>query len=139
MEHRRLLCDGREPSVGRCGSHGVTLPVLASRGTLAGLLERTAKILDRSSRWAFTGSFIVVLLTTDFTKLVLIANLIAWPVDYYLLSNCLNRFAFKAPFAEWAWLFIASAVAALLAAWLTIALQAGRAATARPVLALRYE
>ena len=34
---------------------------------------------------------------------------------------------------------IASALAALTVAWLTIALQAGRAATARPVLALRYE
>jgi putative ABC transport system permease protein len=82
---------------------------------------------------------IVMLLTTDFTKLVLIANLIAWPVAYYFMSNWLNRFAYKAPFSEWAWLFIASAVAAFLAAWLTIALQASRAATARPVMALRYE
>jgi len=82
---------------------------------------------------------IVMLLTTDFTKLVLLANLIAWPVAYYFMSDWLNRFAYKAPFGEWAWLFVASAVAALAVAWLTIALQAGRAATARPVLALRYE
>mgnify|MGYP001817647256 CR=1 FL=1 len=82
---------------------------------------------------------IVLLLTADFTKLVIIANVIAWPVAYYFMSNWLNRFAYKAPFAEWAWLFVASAVVALAIAWLTIALQAGRAATARPVLALRYE
>jgi putative ABC transport system permease protein len=82
---------------------------------------------------------IVLLLTSDFTKLVLLANVIAWPVAYYFMNDWLNRFVYKAPFAEWAWLFVASAVAALVVAWLTIALQAGRAATARPVLSLRYE
>lgn len=82
---------------------------------------------------------IVMLLTTDFTKLVLLANVIAWPVAYYFMNQWLQRFAYSAPFAEWAWLFVASAIAALAVAWLTIALQASRAATARPVLALRYE
>jgi putative ABC transport system permease protein len=82
---------------------------------------------------------IVWLLTSDFTRLVVLANIIAWPVAYFFMSDWLNRFAYKAPFGDWAWLFVASAVAALAVAWLTIALQAGRAATARPVLALRYE
>jgi putative ABC transport system permease protein len=82
---------------------------------------------------------IVMLLTADFTRLVLLANVFAWPLAYYFMSDWLNRFAYKAPFSEWAWLFVASAIAALAAAWLTIALQASRAATARPVLALRYE
>jgi putative ABC transport system permease protein len=82
---------------------------------------------------------IVLLLTSDFTKLVLFANIIAWPVAYYFMDQWLNRFVYKAPLAEWAWLFVASAVAALAVAWLTIALQASRAAAARPVLALRYE
>jgi len=82
---------------------------------------------------------IVVLLTTDFTKLVLLANLIAWPLAYFFMKDWLNRFVYQAPFAEWAWLFVASALAALVIAWLTIALQASRAASARPVLALRYE
>jgi putative ABC transport system permease protein len=82
---------------------------------------------------------IVWLLTADFTKLVLLANVIAWPVAYYFMSQWLTRFVYKAPFSAWAWLFVAAGVAALAAAWMTIALQATRAATARPVLALRYE
>jgi len=82
---------------------------------------------------------IVWLLTSDFTKLVLFANIIAWPVAYYFMAQWLNRFVYKAPLADWAWLFVASAIAALAVAWLTIALQASRAAAARPVLALRYE
>lgn len=82
---------------------------------------------------------IVLLLTGDFTKLVLLANVIAWPLAYYFMKDWLMRFAYQAPFREWAWLFLASAVAALAVAWLTIALQASRAAMARPVRALRYE
>jgi putative ABC transport system permease protein len=82
---------------------------------------------------------IVMLLTTDFTKLVILANVIAWPVAIYFMLRWLDRFAYSVPFADWAWLLFASAIVALAVAWLTIALQAGRAATARPVLALRYE
>ena len=82
---------------------------------------------------------IVWLLTSDFTKLVLLANVIAWPVAYYFMSQWLTRFVYRAPFSEWAWLFVAAALAALAAAWMTISLQASRAATARPVMALRYE
>ncbi len=101
--------------------------------------ERRTKEIGIRKVMGATVKDIVVLLTTDFTKLVLIANVIAWPVAYYFMNNWLERFAYRAPFSEWAWLFVASALAALAAAWLTIALQAGRAATARPVLALRYE
>lgn len=82
---------------------------------------------------------IVWLLTADFTKLVLLANVIAWPVAYYFMNQWLTRFVYRAPFSDWAWLFVAAALAALATAWLTISLQASRAATARPVLALRYE
>jgi putative ABC transport system permease protein len=82
---------------------------------------------------------IVMLLTADFTKLVLMANIIAWPVAYYFMNGWLGRFAYRAPFGDWAWTFVVAAIAALAVAWLTIALQASRAATARPVLALRYE
>jgi putative ABC transport system permease protein len=82
---------------------------------------------------------IVMLLTRDFTKLVLLANLIAWPVAWFLMSKWLTRFAYQAPFERWAWLFVASALVALAVAWLTIALQARKAASSRPLLALRYE
>ncbi len=80
-----------------------------------------------------------MLLTSDFTKLVLLANVIAWPAAYFFMNQWLTRFVYKAPFAQWAWLFVASALIALAAAWITIALQASRAATTRPVMALRYE
>ena len=69
----------------------------------------------------------------------MLANIIAWPVAFYFMNSWLSQFAYRAPFAEWAWLFVVSALLALAAAWLTIALQASKAARSRPVLALRYE
>ena len=101
--------------------------------------ERRTKEIGIRKVMGATVPDIVLLLTSDFTKLVLLANLIAWPLAYLLMRDWLTRFAYQAPFGEWAWTFIASAGAALVIAWLTIALQAGRAARARPVLALRYE
>ena len=100
--------------------------------------RRTKEIGVRKVMGASVGD-IIYLLTADFTRLVLIANIIAWPVAYFFMSRWLGRFAYKAPFSDWAWLFVASALLALAAAWLTIAVQAGKAARSRPVLALRYE
>ena len=100
--------------------------------------RRTKEIGIRKVMGATVGD-IVFLLTSDFTKLVLVANVIAWPVAYYFMSDWLNRFVYQAPFSEWAWLFVAASVVALAAAWLTIGMQASKAATSRPVLALRYE
>ncbi len=101
--------------------------------------ERRTKEIGIRKVMGATVKDIVWLLTSDFTKLVLLANLIAWPVAYYFMKQWLNRFAYQVPFGEWAWLFVASALAALAVAWLTIALQASKAASSRPVLALRYE
>ena len=101
--------------------------------------ERRTKEIGIRKVMGASVSDIVLLLTSDFTRLVLVANVIAWPVAWYFMNQWLNRFVYRAPFSEWAWLFVAAAVVALAAAWLTIATQAGRAANARPVLALRYE
>ncbi len=101
--------------------------------------ERRTKEIGIRKVMGASARDIVFLLTSDFTKLVLFANLIAWPVAYYFMNQWLTRFAYQAPFVEWAWLFVVAGLAALAAAWLTIAMQAGRAATSRPVLALRYE
>lgn len=100
--------------------------------------RRTKEIGIRKVMGASVGD-VVLLLTSDFTKLVILANVIAWPTAYFFMSRWLQRFVYQAPFSEWAWLFVASALAALAAAWMTIALQASKAARSRPVLALRYE
>lgn len=132
--------EGRQAQLfGMFASLAIFVAVLGLFGLASFTTERRTKEIGIRKVMGASVSDIVLLLTSDFTWLVLLANIVAWPVAYYFMSNWLNRFVYKAPFAEWAWLFVASAVAALAAAWLTIALQAGKAARSRPVLALRYE
>lgn len=80
---------------------------------------------------------IVLLLTNDFSKLVLLANVIAWPVAYFAMSRWLENFAYRIDLTPM--IFIGSGMTALCIAWVTVGGTAAKAASAKPVLALRYE
>jgi putative ABC transport system permease protein len=77
------------------------------------------------------------LLSREFVKLVLLANVIAWPVAYFAMNKWLENFAYRVSL-EW-WLFALAGGLALLIALLTVSTQAIRAALANPVETLRYE
>ena len=80
---------------------------------------------------------VVLLLTREFTRWVLLANLIAWPVAWYAMDEWLENFAYR---IDLGWTtFALAGLAALAIAWLTVSYQAIRAALANPVEALRYE
>lgn len=80
---------------------------------------------------------IVVLFSSDFSKLVLIANVIAWPVAYVAMNRWLEQFAYRIDLTPL--VFIGSGLIALCIAWVTVGGTAAKAASAKPVLALRYE
>jgi putative ABC transport system permease protein len=80
---------------------------------------------------------IVTLLSKDFLKLVLIAALIAFPVAWYAMSQWLQDFAYRTSI-QW-WVFILSAVLALIVALGTISYHAIKAAVANPATSLRSE
>jgi putative ABC transport system permease protein len=80
---------------------------------------------------------IVLLLSSDFIRTVLIAIIIALPVSYLIVSDWLDNFAFRAPL-QW-WYFIGAGTSVLLVAWFTIGTQAIRAATTNPAKYLRDE
>ena len=82
-------------------------------------------------------SGIVCLLSKDLLKLVLIANLIAWPIAYYAMNQWLQSFAYRIDLGIGT--FILSGLIALLIALLTVSYQAIKAARANPIEALRYE
>jgi putative ABC transport system permease protein len=90
-------------------------------------------------RKAMGGSVrgIVYLLTKDFSMLVLMANLIAWPIAYVGMSRWLGSFAYRIDLTPL--IFIGSGFIALCIAWLTVGGIAAKAASAKPVLALRHE
>ena len=80
---------------------------------------------------------VVNLLSMDFFKLVLWANVLAGPVAWLLLQATMQQFAFRVGIG-W-WVFAVAGGLALLIALLTVATQAVRAALANPVESLRYE
>ena len=76
-------------------------------------------------------------LLKDILKGMLVANVIAWPVAFWLLNNWLEGYAYRISL-QW-WMFALSGMLALVIALLTTSAQVIRAATADPVKALRYE
>ncbi len=98
--------------------------------------ERTKEIGVRKVLGASVAN-ILFLLAKEFTKWVLVANIIAWPVAYYMMNRWLQNFAYKETIGLWP--FILSAILALIIALLTVSYQSIKAAFADPVDSLRYE
>jgi len=80
---------------------------------------------------------VVFMLSKDFTKWVLVSNVIAWPVAYFVMQKLLQRYAYRTHIG-WE-IFVLSGLAALLIALLTVSYQAIKSARANPADSLRYE
>jgi len=80
---------------------------------------------------------LTILLSKDFTKYVLIANIIAWPTAYFVITNWLNNFAYHIDISIM--FFVIAALASFLIAILTVSYHAIRTSLMNPVDSLRYE
>jgi len=98
--------------------------------------QRTKEIGVRKVLGATVAS-LVMLMSKEFTKWVLVANIIAWPISYFMMKNWLQDFAYRVNIGVWT--FVLSAILALLIALLTVLYQSVKAAIANPVNSIRYE
>jgi len=80
---------------------------------------------------------ILGLFYNELTRWILIANIIAWPVAYFVMSQWLQNFAYRITIGLW--IFVASAASAIFIALLTVSYKSIKAAKANPVDSLRYE
>ena len=80
---------------------------------------------------------IILLLSKEFVKWVALANIIAWPIAWFMSKVWLQNFAYRTSIDVWMFLF--AGVLALAIAVLTVSFQSFKAATANPVDCLRYE
>ncbi|MEE8370649.1 MAG: FtsX-like permease family protein, partial [Sphingomonadales bacterium] len=122
----------------------IMFAVLASLVSAIGLLglasfaaERRTKEIGLRKTLGATSAQIVRLLVWQFSKPVLLANIIAWPVAGYFMNDWLQGFAYRMELTPLP--FLLAGGAALLIAWATVAGHAAKVARANPITALRYE
>jgi putative ABC transport system permease protein len=80
---------------------------------------------------------ITLLLSKEFSRWVLISNIIAWPIAWYAMNKWLQNFAYRITILPWT--FLLAGLLAFLTALLTVSYKAIRAARANPIETLRYE
>ena len=98
--------------------------------------QRTKEIGIRKVLGADVPNILVQLLR-DFTKWVLYANLIAWPIGYFAMNQWLNNFAYRTDL-DW-WTFIFPGLGTLIIAAATVGYKSLKAANINPIDSLRYE
>jgi len=118
-----------------------TLAIIISCLGLFGLASYSAekRIKEVGIRKVLGASLdnIVLMLSRDFLKYVLIAIFIAWPLSWIAIHKWLQDYAYRVD-VSW-WVFVMAGVLAMLIALITVSFQAIKAAVANPVKSLRTE
>ncbi len=130
-----------EQRVASLSFYFATMAVLISCLGLFGLAtftaERRLKEIGIRKAMGSSSANIVLLLSGDFTRMVLLSIGLGLPMSYWLLKQWLDRFAFHIDLGIG--YFVLAGILALVIAWLTVASQAIRAANVNPVNCLREQ
>jgi putative ABC transport system permease protein len=97
---------------------------------------RTKEIGVRKVMGASVGS-IVLLLSKEFTKLILIAFVLSIPIAWYLMNQWLSGFAYRIQLGVG--IFLLAGLTALIISWITVSYQSIKAAIVNPIKSLRSE
>ena len=115
----------------------VLIACLGLFGLAAFSAEQRTKEIGIRKVFGATVAGIMVLLSKDFARLVLVAIVLAAPLAFLAMNRWLETFAYR---TELSWeIFLAAGLAALLVALSTVSYQAIRAARANPIDSLRHE
>jgi putative ABC transport system permease protein len=124
-------------TIGYFAGLGIFIACLGLFGLAAFMAEqRTKEIGVRKVLGASVGR-ILLLLSKEFSKWVIVANIVAWPLAYLAMNKWLADFAYRTDIGVWP--FVLSATLALTIAMMTVSYQSIKAATANPIDSLRYE
>ena len=115
----------------------VLLACLGLLGLAAFKAEQKTKEIGIRKVLGASSSGVIVMLSREFMRWVIAANVIAWPIGYFAMRSWLRNFAYRTSLTVP--MFLGAALAAFLIAAAVITAQAYRAATANPVESMRYE
>jgi putative ABC transport system permease protein len=115
----------------------ILIACLGLFGLSAFMAEQRTKEIGIRKVFGASVSGITVLLIREHLKWVVAANVIAWPLSFYLMTNWLKSFVYR---TELYWsVFIISGSLALIIAILTVAFQSIKVSVINPMNSLRYE
>ena len=123
--------------IGYASFFAILIASLGAFGLVALSVSRRVKEIGIRKVLGASASSIVLLFSREFVKLVIVANVVAWPVAYLVMRDWLQDFAYRIDLDIWT--FAAGGVLTLALALLSVCSQAIKAASANPVDALRYE
>ena len=106
-------------------------------GLTSFLAEQKTKEIGIRKVLGSSVSGIVMIMSKEFIMLIIIANIIAWPLSWYLGRQLLDGYAYRTEMS-W-WIFLGATLISFTIAFLTISYQSIKAARSKPVDALRYE
>lgn len=115
----------------------IAIGCLGLFGLASYLAEKRTKEIGIRKVLGADVSKIVMLLSQEYLKIVVIANVIGWPLAYYFMDQWLSGFAYRIDIS-W-YFFVASGLTTILVALITVSYQSIRAAVSNPIKALRYE
>lgn len=115
----------------------IVISILGIIGLLALSAEQKTKEIAIRKVIGSSISRIFLLMNKEFSLLILISCIIAWPVTYYFLNRWLQNFAYRV--AMGVWIFLLAGIIVLTISFCIVIWQSWRAANRNPVEALRYE
>ena len=115
----------------------ISIACIGLLGLAAYAAERRTKEVGIRKTLGATIGGIVAMMVREYAVLIVLGNVVAWPIAYVLMSRWLESFAYRTVIGPW--VFIGTGLVTLSFALLTAGSQAMRAAWANPVEALRYE
>ena len=116
---------------------GVLIACMGLLGLASYMTQQRTKETGIRKVTGATEMDIIRLFSGVFTRWILIANLIAWPIAYLIMHNWLQGFAYRVGL-QW-WIFVVAGAISVVLTLSTVSFQAMRAARANPVDAIKYE
>ncbi len=116
---------------------GLSIACLGLFGLAAFTVQQRTKEVGIRKVLGASVESIVLLLGKEFIKWIIIANLIAFPIAYFVMNKWLQNYAYRVSLGIWT--FILSGMIALITALITVSYQAFKVANTNPVNSLKYE